>query len=145
MRWYLKSVLIRKRHSTHWINQPVLPRYRPVNSWEPEPILIRNWKKKKSVCVQASPFTKVKCELTGTFQAIFVLMTYLIICITQIQELQNILHLFENWGGKDKNSALLIAVKNLSPCASIYLMVKKKILSSPKNKKENSERWVDRY
>lgn len=28
------------------------------------------------------------------------------------------LHLFETWGAKDKNSALLIVVKNPSPCVS---------------------------
>ena len=142
MRWSLRSVLTRKRHSTHWIKQPVRHRYRPVNSEEPEPIVTRNWE--KSLCIQASPFMKVKCEMTGTFQAISVLMTKLIMCITQTQEkVWNTLHLFETWGGKDKSSALLIAIKDLSPCVSVIPHCKKQIKSwvgLPKLKRENSRK-----
>lgn len=149
MRWSLRSVLTRKRHSTHWIKQPVRHRYRPVSSEEPEPIVTRNWE--KSLCIQASPFIRVKCDVTGTFQAISVLMTNLIMCITQTQEkVQNMLHLFETWGGKDKNSALLIAIKNLSPCVSVTPHCKKKKkkkswVGLPKLKRKISERWVDIY
>lgn len=112
-----KVSFIQKRHSTHWIKQPVPNRYRPVNSGEPEPTVTRNWE--TFLCIQALPFTKVKREMTGTFQAVFVLMMNLMMYNTQMQEkVQKMLHLFETWGGKDKKSAFLTTIKNQSVCVS---------------------------